>query len=250
MRFREVINAPLSNIYAMWELQLVMEHLEFNEDDELIEVGTGNGFASFILSKYVKRVVGIDISKPMIDLLNKNPKPNNVEFHRIDATSEPPKELLNKFDKCICIDTLQYVNNPKNLIKFTIKVLKPGGNLAISFPLINPFRNKKYFTKEEVYELFKKEDNLKLKFDINTFRFSCFAFLIGTVYAKLQSILETMGDPDRFEEEVCFKMITNPKPIYKLYKLGTVLLFKIFRSAYVKDEKGDRVLIIGEKVKE
>lgn len=248
MKFKEVINAPLTNIYAMWELQLVMEHLEFTEDDELIEVGTGNGFASFILSKYVKRVVGIDISKPMIDLLNKNPKPNNVEFCRIDATTEPPKELLNKFDKCICIDTLQYVKSPKNLIKFTIKVLKLGGKLAISFPLMNPFRNKKYFTKEEVYELFKKEDNLK--FDINAFRFRRSTFLIGTVYAKLQSILETTGDPDRFEEEVCFKMITNPKPIHKLYRLGTVLLFKMGGSSYVRDENGDRILIIGKKVKE
>jgi SAM-dependent methyltransferase len=246
MKFKELINAPLTNIYAMWELQLIMERLKFDREDEVLDVGTGNGFAGFILSKYVKKFVGIDISKPIIDFLKKVPKPNNVEFLEMDATLDPPKEMLCAFDKVICIDTLQYVKNPKSLINFIEKVLKQGGTVAITFPLINPFRNKKYFTKDEVYNLL---TDVRCNYSIEFLNLDSLSFLIGKVYIKIQTMLEGMGDPDRFEDEVCFKMMQNPKPIHKLYKFSTILLFKLTRNPYIKDENGIRVLIKGKKLR-
>lgn len=63
----------------------------------------------------------------VIKFRNENPKHRNVEFYAMDVTKEPPKEFLNRFDKCICIDVLEHVENPAKLLEFVSSVLKTGG---------------------------------------------------------------------------------------------------------------------------
>lgn len=94
LTFSELMQAPLSNLYAIRELQLVLDGLSTFGNDSAIEIGPGNGLGSLILSKYAKKVIGIDISEPLIKHLNKSQKLENVEFHVRDATKYPPEEFF------------------------------------------------------------------------------------------------------------------------------------------------------------
>ena len=127
LKFNDLINMPLSNIYAIRELELVLNYLNLDKDDHLLDIGCGSGRVCFMASKYVKKVVGADISKVVINFLNEKPKPDNVEFYVMDATKEPPDVFLNRFDKCICIDVLEHVGDPKMFLEFISKILKVGG---------------------------------------------------------------------------------------------------------------------------
>ena len=158
MKFNELINAPLANLHTMRELQLILNFLDLQKDDKVLEIGTGSGTATFIISKHVRCITGIDISKPLINFLNKNTKTNNIDFYAIDATKDPPTEFINKFDKCICIDVMEHVEDSKALLNFMQRILKIGGRLGITFPINNIHHGRNYFTKKDVYELFKDFD--------------------------------------------------------------------------------------------
>ena len=47
-----------------------MNHLGVTKTDKILEIGCGGAFGSFILSRYAKEVVSIDISEELIRFLN------------------------------------------------------------------------------------------------------------------------------------------------------------------------------------
>lgn len=133
LTFFELMQAPLSNLYAIRELQLILDGLSISGNDSIVEIGPGNGLGSLILSKYAKKVIGIDISEPLIKHLNKSQKLENVEFHVRDATKYPPEEFFEKFDVCICADVMEHVENPEKFLRFITKILRRGGGFVDDF---------------------------------------------------------------------------------------------------------------------
>ena len=115
----------------------------------------------------------------------------------------------------------------------------------MTFPINNPHHGRNYLTRKDVYELF---DGIELKSKIKIVKLKRFALLIDKFYAKVQSILKPPREADIFEDFVRFDMMKNPKRIYALYKLITVILFKISENSYYENVFGDRALIIAEKV--
>lgn len=198
LKFSELLKAPLSNIHVLRELELVFNNLNISKTDSIIEIGPGNGIGSLIISKNAKKVIGIDISELSIEFLNEHVKQDNIEFCVMDATKEPSKEFLNKFDKCICVDVMEHVEDPIGLLKFISKVLKRGGLVVMTFPINNISHGRNYFTKENVYDLFTNINDLKV--DIKIVRLSNFASLINNLCDRIQGILVApMEEANRFE---------------------------------------------------
>lgn len=245
MKFNELMKAPIANLYSMRTLELILSNINLSKDDSVIEIGLGTGFETFVLSKRTREVVGIDISEPLIEFLNKSLRLDNAMFYAMDATKEPPGEFLDAFDKCLCLDVLEHVEDPKGLLSFIQKILKQGGVLGMTFP-INRVHGRNYFTKEDIYELFRGID---LSADIRIVKQNRFGSLISKIYATVQNTLkQPPRESDRFDEAIAFEMLRCPKKIYKLYKLGIIILFKITTHTYCEDKSGKRVLIIAQKV--
>lgn len=245
MKLNELMKAPLSNLYLMRTLELVLSSLNVSKDDSVLEIGLGTGFETFMISKRSKEVVGIDISEPLIVFLNKSLQLDNVKFYMMDATKKPPNDFLGKFDKCICLDVLEHVEDPKGLLNFIQKILKRGGGcLVMTFP-INKEHGRNYFTKEDVYELFRGID---LSADIRIVKQNRFGSLISKLYAKVQRRLKPPREADMFNGTIAFEMLEHPERIYWLYKLGIILLFKLSAHSYYDDESGKRALVIAQKV--
>jgi 2-polyprenyl-3-methyl-5-hydroxy-6-metoxy-1,4-benzoquinol methylase len=250
LKFNELMKAPIANLHQMRVLELVLSNLNLTKDDSVIEIGIGNGFETFILSKRAKEVVGIDISEPLIRFLNENIRLANVEFYAMDATKEPPKEFRDAFDKCVCLEVLEHVEDPKALLDFIQKTLrKGGGGLGMTFPINE--RNKKhgmnFFTSKDVYDLF--NDNT-LSANIRIVKLSKFGSLTNKLYKKVQNILgkKPPRETDIFDNTIAFEMLRHPKRIYWLYKLGIIILFKISAPSYHDDEYGKKALIVAYKV--
>ena len=131
MKLNELIGAPSANLWTMRHLELVLGHIEITKDDTVLDVGCGNGFTAFILSKHAKAVVGIDLSEPLIDFLNKQPNPDNVSFLTGDATKkmhaavvdtqniieENYKDVLEDWD-----GELEKLNGMEDLVKPLLKI--------------------------------------------------------------------------------------------------------------------------------
>lgn len=110
-----------------------------NKNDHVLEVGSGRGYTSFMLSPCVESMVGIEVSTSGImesRTISSQMGLKNVEFKQISAT-----ELLENFEPgsfniCTCIDVLEHLHpeDAKDHLYQAFKILKPGGIYFIQMP--------------------------------------------------------------------------------------------------------------------
>lgn len=261
LKFRDLINAPLSNLYAMKELQLVLRHLNISKNDKVLEIGCGNGLGSIMVSKVAKETVGIDISEPIIKLLkarisnNLIPK-NELDFAVLDATQPCPTKWIGYFNKVFCIDVIEHIdiNLREKLLDFSCKAVSPGGLLVITFPM-NNYHHGHLITEEAVSNFIDKIR--KNNFEAHSFHFkpASISGLSDKAYVKVQNLFYSEPCVDTFKESIDFKLLSNPKLYHKLIKVGTAFIFKIsaiLSPLYIPTQprSATRALIVGTKIEE
>ncbi len=107
---------------------LMTELLDPKEEDEVLEIGTGSGYQSAILSKLVKKVYSVEIVKELVEFAKQNlNKENikNVEVFYGDATSDLEIFKNKKFDKIIVTAAT------KEIPIIWVDLLKEGGRLVV-----------------------------------------------------------------------------------------------------------------------
>jgi SAM-dependent methyltransferase len=111
-----------------------------SKNDKVLDYGCGPGIFSIKLSKFCKKVVGVDISKEFVSLAKKNyklilkknylVKKNN--FYKIPFNN-------NSFDKILMVDVIHHLGEKKKCLLEINRVLKKNGRLLIYEPnVINP----------------------------------------------------------------------------------------------------------------
>ena len=94
---------------------------EFEQDKlNILDIDTGPGFFSLILSKEGHKLTGIDCKK--------NCKNTNSEFYVMDSHKLDFSD--NSFDIIVCRNVTWTLYNPKKAYKEWTRVLKPGGKIG------------------------------------------------------------------------------------------------------------------------
>ena len=89
---------------------------EFEQDKlNILDIGTGPGFFSLILSKEGHKLTGIDCSKEMIEVAKKNCKNTDSEFYVMDSHKLDFSD--NSFDIIVCRNVTWTLYNPKKAYK-------------------------------------------------------------------------------------------------------------------------------------
>ncbi len=104
----------------------ILQTGQFNKDSVVLEIGTGSGFLSALLSQICEKVVSIDIYKDFIEHaqdIHHKLKIDNIELLEQDATQMI--EFPYQFDAIICTSGIEYI--PQNWIK----MLKPQGKIFV-----------------------------------------------------------------------------------------------------------------------
>jgi len=100
---------------------------------QVLEYGCGTGMVSRALSPYVEKIMAIDTSPQMLEVLRqkaKDEKIGNIEPLAHDLTRQP---LPNKdFDLVVSSMTLHHIPDIEALIQQFFATLKPGGYLAVA----------------------------------------------------------------------------------------------------------------------
>jgi len=120
------------------------KNLNLSNDEFLLDMGCGEGRHS--IGAYIEtqaNILGLDLS--MKDLKIAQNRLNDFDtsniksvcqFGEADIVSIPL--LDSSLDAVICSEVLEHVNSPQESIKELIRVLKPGGVLALSVPRYMP----------------------------------------------------------------------------------------------------------------
>lgn len=127
------------------------------EKATIIDIGTGTGQLSALLSLRRKFVMGVDFSQSSLNKaksLKKKLNLNNLQLEDLDILNEEQVlKIGKKFDYVLCLGVLHHTENPYLGFKNALKLLKPGGKIAIGLynkygriPLkIRKFLSKKFF---------------------------------------------------------------------------------------------------------
>ncbi|MFQ5956363.1 MAG: protein-L-isoaspartate(D-aspartate) O-methyltransferase [Candidatus Brocadiales bacterium] len=134
------------------------ELLELDEDDTVLEVGTGSGYQAAVLAEVVKKVFTIEI-KERLGLLAKERLKSmgytNIDVHIGDGYNGLPGEA--PFDAIIVTAAAAHIPEP------LIKQLRPGGRMVI--PVGSPYgrQSLNLVTKKEDGEI-QKETIIPVRF--------------------------------------------------------------------------------------
>lgn len=100
-------------------------------EDEILDIGCGNGLLAYSIAQKAKRVIGIDIADANIEKAKANNKCENIEFIHGDATKY---EFNQRFDKIVLSNVLEHI---ENRIEFLSKLQRLSDTILIRVPMIN-----------------------------------------------------------------------------------------------------------------
>ena len=182
--------------------QMTIEHLHryenilsFIKNKSVLDIASGDGYGSYLMSRYASEVYGVDICKKTIAKAKKKYLNKNLTF--ISDSILELKNIHKKFDVVVSFETLEHLKNHKKIIENLKQCLKPQGVLIISTPnkpvykkfnpsnpfhlkelnfkefdeLIRPFfRHIKYCAQKlMISSIISSDENIKDKIDFKTY---------------------------------------------------------------------------------
>jgi arsenite methyltransferase len=120
-------------VVSAW--QLPIDWLSIPAGGVALDIGSGPGSVTAALARAAGEqglALGVDISEPMLARAVSAATADNVGFLRADAQQLPFRTEV--FDAVISLAVLQLIPNPTTTLAEIVRVLKPGGRVAIMVP--------------------------------------------------------------------------------------------------------------------
>lgn len=117
----------------------LIEKLDLRPGEKILDAGCGDGFYLHLLSNLGKfELVGLDSEPRALKSATKNLKGRRVKLIEGNILKMPFKN--NSFDKIVCSEVLEHLQDDLTSLKELKRVLRPGGVLMITVPNHNyPF---------------------------------------------------------------------------------------------------------------
>ncbi|GAB7143997.1 bifunctional 2-polyprenyl-6-hydroxyphenol methylase/3-demethylubiquinol 3-O-methyltransferase UbiG [Mycobacterium riyadhense] len=100
---------------------------------EVLDVGCGGGILSEALAKTGARVTGIDLSLQSLDVARDHARREGLNIEYLYESVERIAEKdAGRFDVVTCMEMLEHVPEPEQIVAACAKALKPGGHAFFS----------------------------------------------------------------------------------------------------------------------
>lgn len=102
-------------------------------DKRIVDVGCGGGILTEGLAKQGADVLGIDLSKELIDIADLHGLESGVNAHYQKISAEAlAQQQPEGFDHVTCMEMLEHVPDPGSIISACATLVKPGGMVFFS----------------------------------------------------------------------------------------------------------------------
>lgn len=148
-RYKELRNKKV-NANILFEIPAFLSLLPDIKDKTVLDLGCGFGdYCKLLVEKGAKKVIGLDISKKMIEVAKLRNYDTKIEY--INLPMEEATTLGQKFDFIVSSLAFHYVEDYKKLIKDIYNLLEEGGILIFSqeHPLTTSYSIGERWTKNE-----------------------------------------------------------------------------------------------------
>lgn len=102
-------------------------------EDKILDAGCGLGYFTDMLSNYGAYCIGIDIDRLCIEYCRRYMK---GDYLAVDLSQSPYPFPDNHFDKILCSETLEHIEDNGIVLQELRRILKPKGTLLVSTPCL------------------------------------------------------------------------------------------------------------------
>lgn len=117
----------------------------------VLDVGAGAGAFSQRLADTGYKVTALDVDEDKWI-------PKDIPFAKLDIDAGITGSINSKFDSVCCLEVIEHVENPWNLLREIYAVLRPGGRALVSTPNITSFLSRLDFLRIGHFHQFREED--------------------------------------------------------------------------------------------
>ncbi len=107
-------------------------------DQKILDIGCGGGILSEALAKEGAKVYGIDLSKSVIHAAKAHAQESALNIHYRQISSRDCVAENEQYDQIVCMEMLEHVPDPSQVIHDIYALLKPGGYAFFSTLNRNP----------------------------------------------------------------------------------------------------------------
>jgi len=225
------------NIAIRWRLGLVKNLLKLNTHDIVLDAGCGEGFIPYIISRKVKKVVGADIGKEVIQD-NQDFADDKLSFITLDLNNLSDEFEHDYFDKIICTEVLEHAYGFENIIRNIGEVLKKGGVFIATIPVYEDHGHFEHNDFDYLRKFFSDEG-----FQVVILEYIDMPFFTRIIYKLTEFLRRITGfgtkEGDLYDDSLAFELRMKPSLLFYLYKLFFPVLFLITlldTQPYVKGE--------------
>lgn len=191
-------------------MNAILQMCNIKSDSICCDIGTGTGVVAFALSKYCGDVVGIDISRDMLNIAKDKNDGENIVYKRMDA--EDLKLKSDVFDIVVARMVFHHIKNWKQAMTECHRILKSGGRMVISegVPPVGAKSFHERFLKEKEERVILTVDDLVSM--LESVGFSDIDFKIHTMKdVSIKNWLENSGLPKKQQDKLYKMRIDSPK---------------------------------------
>jgi SAM-dependent methyltransferase len=101
-------------------------------DSNVLEMGSGEGYGTDLLSHYVANITGLDVEIETVAIAQRKYISDNLLFRLYDGVRIPYED--NRFDAVVSFQVIEHVKDDRNYVAEIYRVLKKGGIFILTTP--------------------------------------------------------------------------------------------------------------------
>ena len=129
-RYDRWFTTPIGKLVREIEGELIIDLLHPGAGERILDAGCGTGVFTLDFLVAGARVVGLDISVPMLNVARKKTTGYPFSALRGDMESLPFKD--NSFDKTVSVTALEFIADAQGAVNELFRVTRPGGCVVVA----------------------------------------------------------------------------------------------------------------------
>ena len=114
------------------------EIFTFHQDDNVLNIGCGEGAQAVVYSGQYRKMIGIDINKVRLERSKEAMNLLQVYgYSTVVANVEKMPFNGGTFDKAIAVDIIEHVQSPRQLCREANRILSDNGEILVTFPAMH-----------------------------------------------------------------------------------------------------------------